>query len=141
MTHRIITIEPGWKGNVSAVADSRAKQRATVTIVDSADSRILASTTFVGKGSNVPLSQETNPNSFFLTFGPFDKAATVNVVIEHSELESNDDKFIPSEVIIPAVQEAAAASPASYLTTTVFSEDSYDDLDYTDCVISVVQYQ
>ncbi|KAG6841355.1 hypothetical protein C0991_011898 [Blastosporella zonata] len=138
MSFSTIEVEPGYKGTVSGVTAARFNQRATVNIQDRAG-RVIALTTFIGKGENVPLTQVVNPVSPAWSFGPFAEPVTLNVLIENSE---KGDNFSPSKVILPikVLKESDETSPATYRVSTILSEDSVDD-DYTDCIITVFQYK
>jgi len=138
MSNGSVTVEPGFRGTVTGITCARYEQRATVNIKNAAG-RSLASTTLVGKGDNVPMSQEVSPTMPAWAFGPFTEAMTVNVVIEYA---SPGQDFAPSKAVLPVtvLKTPDGSSPQTYVMSTFLSEDSTDN-DYNDCVISVFQYK
>lgn len=138
MSNSSVTIEPGFRGTVTGLTRAGYNQRATINIKNFAG-RTLASTSLVGKGENVPMTQEVNPALPAWAFGPFTEAMTVNVFIEYA---STGQTFVPSRAILPVTvtKKPDESSPQTYVVSTLLSEDSTDN-DYNDCIISIFQYK
>ncbi|KAF8065192.1 hypothetical protein FPV67DRAFT_1671471 [Lyophyllum atratum] len=138
MSNSSVRIDVGFRGTVTGLTRAGYDQRATVNIKNSAG-RTLASTSLVGKGENVPMTQEVNTSLPAWSFGPFNEAMTVNVSIEYAQSGGN---FVPSRAILPVtvVKNPDASSPQTYVVSTLLSEDSSDN-DFNDCIISIFQYK
>ncbi|KAG6835273.1 hypothetical protein H0H93_003240 [Arthromyces matolae] len=120
------------------VIDADFYQRATLSIKNELG-RVIALTTFVGQGANVPATQESHLGSSTWCFGPFEENVSLDVLIEHSP---NGDIYKPSKIMTPVHvnKQADGSHPAAYHLTTILSEDN-DDNDYNDCILNIFQYK
>ncbi|GLB39846.1 hypothetical protein LshimejAT787_0703560 [Lyophyllum shimeji] len=133
-----VELEPGFRGTVTGITRAGYSQRATVEI-KKADGRTVASTTLVGKGENVPMTQEVNPALPAYAFGPFAEPMTVKVTIEFA---TDGQHFKRSKEVAPVtvIKKPDESSPQTYVVSTLLSEDSTDN-DFNDCIISIFQYK
>ncbi|KAF5384297.1 hypothetical protein D9615_003309 [Tricholomella constricta] len=138
MSNNSVKIEVGFRGTITGLTRSMNHQRATITMKNDAG-RTLASTTLVGNGENVPMTQEVNETMRAWSFGPFKDSMTVSIQVEHSQ---TGESFSPSKAILPVTvrKEPDASYPQTYVVSTLLSEDSNDN-DYNDCIISIFQYK
>ncbi|KAF8156532.1 hypothetical protein B0H34DRAFT_674992 [Crassisporium funariophilum] len=138
MSNNSVKVELGFKGTVTGLTRAANHQRATIEMKN-ASGRVLASTTLVGRGENVPMTQEVNPALPAWSFGPFNEVMTVFVKIEYSQSGGN---FLPSKEILPVTvkKEPDTSSPQTYVVSTLLSEDAGDN-DFNNCIINIFQYK
>ncbi|KDR70954.1 hypothetical protein GALMADRAFT_254573 [Galerina marginata CBS 339.88] len=88
----------GYSGIISGLSRSYRTQNAVVTI-SAADGRKIFQSVLVGSGENKPMTEEIDPNSTGIAFGPLNYEANVIVSIKNASLGGRD--FRPSTVIAP----------------------------------------
>jgi len=131
-----IPLHPTFRGFVAGVVNASYKQRAFFEVLAS-DGRQVAAATFEGQGVRVHLKNVIN-NREHWSFGPFDFAATLHIVITHDR----GNGFVPSKMVGPLAitKQPEPDYPMEFHKSTVISEDGADS-SHDDCTFLVLEYK
>ncbi|KIJ52395.1 hypothetical protein M422DRAFT_43272 [Sphaerobolus stellatus SS14] len=137
-----IPIHAGFKVVVTAMTRSKAELRAYISLWEKkTDARPLQSFTFQGTGEGVPMT-EYKARSPPPQAAKWD-AATDNAFLTVEIKVKRGAEYVATRQTpaITSEKKPDTQNPEHFLVSQFLSEDTKDDHDFNDCIVTVLQYK